>query len=327
MKRLLLCLSVAVSFVGSIFANEEKKIDSVQYWIDNQQDAVTVSSITEFTINCSDLTPGLHTLNYRIMDTNGNYSALQCHGFYKADVAQVAFQIKSLQYWWDDNIEGAVVADYTADEFVLSTDEMKQGLHSLKYRVLDDTGRWSDLRSHYFYKEEPRDSANIVSYTYWWNDLKDLAITKDFESPTAAVEIDEALQVPDEARTNYAGHYTATLNLVVADNHGRTSYLSTNVTYPDNDAPVSDIDADQYVASSDVKLTWKETSNDQMGDYNVYFSKDNGPFILWLPDTKQTTATFKGERGSVYVFTVTGRDALGNRERYDETKCVSVTFE
>ncbi len=133
--------------------------------------------------------------------------------------------------------------------------------------------------------------------------------------------------MPEEARTDFAGHYTATLNLIFTDNHGRSRYLSSDIEYPDNDAPVTDIDADKYVTTSTAKLTWVESTNDKMGDYNVYYSKDGGPFLLWLPDTQLTTATFKGERGSVYVFTVTGRDAFGNREEYDETKCVSVTFE
>lgn len=98
---------------------------------------------------------------------------------------------------------------------------------------------------------------------------------------------------------------------------------------PDFGSPITDIDADSYLVSSAsmVRLNWKEKSNDNMGDYNIYYSKDNGPYMLWLPDTKLTTATFKGEKGSIYLFTVTGRDAFGNREVFDETKCVSVKFE
>lgn len=223
--------------------------------------------------------------------------------------------------------DNAVIAPYTADQFVLSTNALPYGLHSLKYRVRDDAGRWSDLQSHYFYKGEALDSARIVSYSYWWNDLADKVVTKALATPAATFALDEDMTVPDEARTGYAGHYTATLNIAVTDNRGRVAFVQTNVAYPDNDSPVTDIDADKYVTSSTVKLTWTESSNDKMGDYNVYYSKDNGPFVLWLADTKLTTATFKGERGSMYIFTVTGRDAFGNREEYDETKCVSVTFE
>lgn len=327
MKRILSTLIAAAMGVCPILAQEDLQIASLQYWIDDNQAAASTSTEMEFSIDCSSLTTGLHTLHYRVADNKGRYSALQEHGFFKVAPASTATEVASLQYWWDDQHQNAVTMPYTAEEFVLSVNAFPTGLHSLKYRVKDNAGRWSELRSHYFYKGEARDSARIVSYSYWWNDLTGATITRQLEQPTATFELDDDFIVPQEARTGYAGHYTATLNIVITDNHGHISFLTTNVEYPDNDAPVTDIDADKYVSSSTVNLTWTESTNDLMGDYNVYVSKDNGPFMLWLPDTKQTTATFKGEIGSVYLFTVTGRDAFGNREEYDETKCVSVTFE
>lgn len=327
MKRILSTLIAAAMGVCPILAQEDLEIATLQYWIDNNQAAASTSTEMEFGIDCSSLTTGLHTLHYRVADNKGRYSALQEHGFFKVAPASTATEVASLQYWWDDQHQNAVTMPYTAEEFVLSVNTFPTGLHSLKYRVKDNAGRWSELRSHYFYKGEARDSARIVSYSYWWNDLTESIVTRQLEQPTATFELDDDFIVPQEARTGYAGHYTATLNIVITDNHGHISFLTTNVEYPDNDAPVTDIDADKYVSSSTVNLTWTESTNDLMGDYNVYVSKDNGPFMLWLPDTKQTTATFKGEIGSVYLFTVTGRDAFGNREEYDETKCVSVTFE
>lgn len=318
---------VAVLCCPRVFADENITISSIQYWIDENHTAATVCSMTEFDLDCSILSPGMHTLNYRVSDSNGKNSALHQHSFMKLTSPTKATNIASLQYWWDDMHNNAVISPYSEDQFILSTDALPVGLHSLKYRVTDDTGRWSEVRSHFFYKGEARDSVRIESYSYWWNDLKDSMITKRLDTYAATFELDEDFTVPEDARTGFAGHYTATLNIIVTDNHGYTAFLATNVTYPDNDAPVTDIDADKYVTSSTVKLTWVESTNDAMGDYNVYYSKDGGPFVLWLPDTNLTTANFKGERGSAYLFTVTGRDATGNREEFDETKCVSVTFE
>lgn len=327
MKSFIFILIAVVLSVCQLFADENVSISSIQYWIDENHTAAMVSSSTEFDLDCSKLTTGLHTLNYRVLDNEGNYSALFQHSFLKQEPGPAHTDVVTLQYWWDDMHDNAVDAPYSSEEFVLSTDALPYGLHSLKYRVKDNTGAWSDLRTHYFYKGEPVDSARIVSYSYWWNDLNDKMVEKQLNTPAVSFDIDEDFTVPEEARTSYAGHYVATLNIIITDNHGRSVYLTEKVKYPDNDAPTTDIDADCYVASSSVNLTWKELSGDEMGDYNVYFSKDGGPFLLWLPDTKQTTATFKGESGSVYLFTVTGRDSSGNREEYDETKCVSVTFE
>lgn len=333
MKRIISILIAAVMGVCPILAQEDLKIASLQYWIDNNHAAASESTNMEFSIDCASLTPGLHTVHYRVTDNKGHYSALQEHGFFKVSPVGTATAVTSLQYWWDDLTQNTVTMPYSTDEFVLSANVLPVGLHSLNYRVKDNTGRWSELRSHYFYKSEARDSARIVSYSYWWNDLDDHAVTRQLEQPVATFVLDDDFTMPLEARSGYAGHYTATLNIIttlniiITDNHGMSNYLTTNVEYPDNNAPVTDIDADKYVSSSTIKLTWTESTNDLMGDYNVYVSKDNGPFMLWLPDTKQTTATFKGEPGSVYIFTVTGRDAFGNRETYDETKCASVTFE
>ncbi len=327
MKRTIICMVATILCCSAILAEEELQINSVQYWIDDNHTSATVSSYQEFDIGCAELPTGLHTIHFRVADNKGRCSALQEHGFFKVPVSKIATDIESMQYWWDDMYDNAVCAPYTAEQFVLSTDALPFGLHSLKYRVKDNAGIWSELRSHYFYKREATDSARIASYSYWWNDLQEKVVTKKLETPVASFELDEDFTVPEEARTNYAGHYTATLNIVVTDNRGRSAALISNVEYPDNDAPVTDIDADKYVASSTVKLTWTESTGDKMGDYNVYYSKDGEPFLLWLPDTKLTSSDFHGERGSVYVFTVTGRDAFGNREEYDETKCVSVTFE
>lgn len=325
--KAIISVIAAVAVALPIFAQDAPQIASVQYWLDDQTAAMTTGTAMEFDIDCSQLSPGLHTLHYRVADSKGAYSPLHEHGFFKLPARKKASAVATLQYWWDDMEASSVTRPYSDEAFILSTETLPTGLHSLKYRVKDDAGRWSDLRSHYFYKSEPTDSARIVSYSYWWNELIDKSVTKTLAEASATVSIDEDLTVPAEARTDYAGHYTARLNVLLRDNHGRVAYLWEDVKYPDNDAPVTDIDADKYVTSTTVEISWHETSGDKMGDYNVYFSKDGEPFMLWLPDTKLTKASFKGERGSTYVFTVTGRDTFGNREKYDETKCVSVTFE
>ena len=396
MTKLLLCLAAAFA-IFSLWAEADDKLQlqEVQYWIDDHASA-TVSPALEFDVDCNELPPGLHTLFYRVKDSQGKYSSLHAFGFIKPDrikrgtkvesihywwddsivdsrsvpysseqiilsnpnlrpglhtlkyrllddvgkysatfihsfmklaPERVATAVDSIQYWWDDRAQEASIALYMNEELMLPTNDLRAGLHSLNYRLKDDAGRWSASKAHYFYKGEQLDSARIVGYSYWWNDMAEVQKTVTLEEPAASFVLDEDLTVPEEARTGYAGHYTATLNLVITDNHGRTQYLSSNVRYTDNDVPSTDIDADRYVASDLVNISWTELSGDEMGDYNVYVSVDNGPFMLWLPDTKLTTAAFRGERGHSYLFTVTGRDSSGNREAYDETKCVSVAFE
>lgn len=325
-KSIVFIVLVSLFHLGT-HASDEVTISSVQYWIDdNHADASFVPSL-EFDVDCSALSQGMHLLHYRVCDSEGNYSSLQEHGFFKVIAVPNATKIESLQYWWDDMYQNSVTSPYSAEEFTLSTDALPYGLHSLKFRVKDDAGRWSGLQTHFFYKGETLEPSRIVSYSYWWNDLYDEVVTETLATPVEVFELDGDFTIPNSARTNFSGHYHATLNLIVTDSRGSSAFVSANVEYPDNDAPSTDIDADVYVTDATAKLTWTEQSGDAMGDYNVYYSKNDGPFILWLPDTKLTSATFRGEKGCVYLFTVTGRDQFGNREAFDETKCVSVTFE
>ena len=99
----------------------------------------------------------------------------------------------------------------------------------------------------------------------------------------------------------------------------------TDVSYPDVIPPVSVIEADKEQATESVTLKWY-VSNDQVEDYNIYYSENDQPFVLWLPNTTKETATFKGNPGTTYRFTVTARDKAENRETFDENKNVEVIF-
>lgn len=306
------------------------KIESIQYWWDASQDASVLINYTEneLDLNTEGLKEGLHSFNYRVKDDTGVWSEVKNYHFYKVNTdAKVATEIVSIQYWWDDLNENVSEIPYSTEEILAYTDALLSGLHSFNIRVKDDAGEWSEIKSYYFYKGDTISEAEIISYSYWWNDLKESTVTVELETPAKEFEFGEDLKIPEEAKTNYAGHYTATFNFKVTDNRGIVAFTTCDITYPDNDAPTSIIDAESYTANSTVKVFWEETSGDDMGDFNVYYSKDDSPFLLWLPDTKETSASFKGESGSRYRFTVTARDSFGNRENYDESKCVSVIFE
>ena len=81
MKRLIFIMLTAVIGVSPGLAEEDLQVASVQYWIDNDHASATVSSTLEFDVACSDLPTGYHTLHYRVLDSQGHYSALQEHGF------------------------------------------------------------------------------------------------------------------------------------------------------------------------------------------------------------------------------------------------------
>ena len=110
------------------------------------------------------------------------------------------------------------------------------------------------------------------------------------------------------------------------DEVGHVSVLEyADVEYNSGITPTSEIEVDENVAEGCAKLKWQITAG-QAFDYNVYYSENNQPFVLWLPNTTATTATFKGQAGTSYRFTVTARDKFNNSESLNKDKYVKVTF-
>lgn len=124
----------------------------------------------------------------------------------------------------------------------------------------------------------------------------------------------------------YSNKSIARFHIVFGDDMGNVSNTEwADVSYPDVIPPVSAIEVDKEQATESVTLKWY-VSNDQVEGYNIYYSENDQPFVLWLPNTNKETATFKGNAGTTYRFTVTARDKAGNRETFDENKTVEVTF-
>lgn len=122
----------------------------------------------------------------------------------------------------------------------------------------------------------------------------------------------------------YSTTSTVRLHIMFGDDLGNVSLMDEfDISYPDVIPPSSEIEVKEVLKNGDAVLQWG-VKNDQVEDYNVYYSEDNQPFVLWLPNTSDNTAVFKCRLGVTYRFTVTARDKAGNREVLDEQKSVIV---
>ena len=87
----------------------------------------------------------------------------------------------------------------------------------------------------------------------------------------------------------------------------------------------SNITAETNQSSGMIDLKWSALNYvKEIKDYNVYVSEDNAPYVLWMPNTTKTSASYNGKLGKSYRFTVTMRDKDGHVEKYNEKKCVIV---
>ena len=312
--------------------NKEIKITQGEYWIDNneKQDITVSNDQISLMLDVSKLSESMHTLNYRVKDNDGKYSSLQTWIFFKNPLHDTSFKNKtaSVEYWFDDksNVLQSYIASNDTINFSVDAAPLKIGLHTINYRVKDILGNYGRIHTWAFFKTDSK-PTRIGWYKYWWNNNEDKAIKENVETEDAVFIFNKELTIPTYAMTDgFSNNSTARFHIVFGDDMGNTSNIEwADVSYPDVIPPVSVIEADKEQANESVTLKWHVT-NDQVEDYNIYYSENDQPFVLWLPNTNKETATFKGNAGTTYRFTVTARDKAGNRETFDENKTVEVTF-
>lgn len=331
MKRLTYSFLACLLSVQWGFA-QEKSVTICQYWIDsNDRQEIRINGEeVSFVVDASGVNEGIHTLNYRVKDNEGMYSSLQTWIFIKDAQRNPNFVNKtaSVEYWFDDNYN--VLQTYMASndtiQFFADVTPLRIGLHTLNFRVKDILGNYSRIHSWAFFKREPK-ATKISWYKYWWNNNEDKAVKENVEADGSEFVFEKELVIPEYAMTDgYSDSSVARFHIVFGDDLGNVSNVEwADVSYPDMLPPVSMIEVDKEQANESVTLKW-HVVNDQVGDYNIYYAENDLPFVLWLPNTTKETATFKGQPGTTYRFTVTARDKAGNREMLDEGKIVKVLF-
>lgn len=144
---------------GEAFA---QSIDSVEYFFDTDPGtgngnayAVTLSdSITDsITFSFPGLTPGFHTLNFRVRDTNGTWSLYETRTFFLNDTlfdTQASFDTSSAEYFFDTdpgigNGTALTLApgDSIQDTAIAVAAGQQPGFHNLYVRVKDTNNVWS----------------------------------------------------------------------------------------------------------------------------------------------------------------------------------------
>jgi hypothetical protein len=283
------------------------------------------SSSVSFIADASSLTEGIHTLNYRLKDKWGSFSAVQTFIVYRQNPHPDSSIIATFEYWIDDNYDERILLDVKDDivSFNYDASSLSEGPHLISYMLKDSEGFYSGIQHWLFYKAN---NSVIKWYRYWWNNQYDKGEIVQIECPQKEYVFEKLMSVPDYAKTDgYSKNSTARFHIVFGDNSGHVSNVEwVDISYPDVIPPVTNI-AIVEQSDNDVKLEWGVV-DDEIEDYNIYYSEEDQPFILWLPNTTKTNATFKGQAGKTYRFTVTARDKAGNREAMDEKKYAKVTF-
>lgn len=317
-------------FVRNLPKNDTIKVVSCEYWIDNAfNDRIQIpvdSSTFAFMVDGSLLKEGLHQLSYRVQDNEGMYSQTSTWMFMRNALRDTAVvnRVASVEYWYDSDIFNAQQISAETETIMFSADAsmLSEGLHTLSLCACDVLGNKSAPTTWIFYKNTYKPSSKISWYKCWWNNHFDKIEKVTTECDSSVYTFTKELIVPDYAKTDgYSRNSTARFHVVFGDDMDNISNVEyVDVSYPDNQPPVSTIEVE--VGIDKLNLTWS-ANEDDIDFYNIYVSEGGLPFVLWKPNTTSTTAVFKGEAGVEYKFTVTARDKAGNMEKLDETKCVT----
>ena len=163
LKKIILILLVwgLHSAVG-ILPSYGQSLDSIEYFYDadpgagngNVYSIALSDSITDsISFNFPGLTPGFHTLNFRVQDTNGTWSLYESRTFFLNDTifeTQASFDSSSAEYFFDTDPgvgNGTAVKFSPGDSIQDTTMAIAAGLlpgfHNLYVRVKDSNNLWS----------------------------------------------------------------------------------------------------------------------------------------------------------------------------------------
>lgn len=226
--------------VRALPQNEEVKVVKAEYWIDsNEKKELTVNgSQVAFTVEAAEVSEGLHTLNYRLLNNEGRYSPLYTWMFLREELRDESIdnKVSNVEYWIDDISNGVNDVTVSDGEINLSIDasSLNYGLHKLVYRLKDVRGRYSTPKTWVFLKNKPEGNTKVTWYKYWWDDREDMAVTEDVETEGSTFVFEKQLTVPDYIMSKASDNetLTATFHIMFGDDAGRISGIeSADVNY------------------------------------------------------------------------------------------------
>ena len=180
-------------------------LSSYEYWIDkdvtNKKSVESSNGMVTFDLDVSDLSQGVHYLNFRAKDKLGNWSNLLTQYFYRTSTDNgVDNTLNSDEYWIDKDVTNKKTTESTNGTIILDLDvsSLERGVHYLNFRAKDKLGNWSSLLTQYFVCPlENITKGKISNYAYWLNDDLNTLQTGNF-TPTEVLQWDGfLLDIPE----------------------------------------------------------------------------------------------------------------------------------
>ena len=199
MPRRLIIIMLALVW-GVCHAEDAPTLSGYRYWYDSDvSSAQFVKSSNQdisLSLSVDNQAPGVHFLNFMAKNSAEAWGPLYRYIYYIPEVNPGTRELKSYEYWIDDNYSQHISANSRESEqkFIIDVSKLESGVHFFNYRAIDSQGGYGNLKRYIFYMpEDKKQEPKLKSYEYWMDDdyvnhksvmstESDIAITYDISN-------------------------------------------------------------------------------------------------------------------------------------------------
>lgn len=148
-----------------------QNVSTIHYWFDGNSDMAYMESVSSsdivFSYDVSGMSSGMHTLYYRLKDNLGKWSAVFAHHFFIRKTIEDR-NVVALEYWFDKEIQiverNKVNISESDASFEIKVYNLSTGEHTMYYRLLDNKGHYSAVKTFVFEHNNPYEPMMILPY-------------------------------------------------------------------------------------------------------------------------------------------------------------------
>ena len=148
-----------------------------EYWVDEDysQHKTVNSNSAEITlsIDVGNQQIGLHYLNFRAQNTDGEWGSVNRYLYYIPEPPATVAPLKGYEYWLDDQTANRQYVNSNSESVLLNIDvsQLSVGVHYINFRSQNSREEWGMVNRYLFYVPELADpTAGISQYEYWIDD-------------------------------------------------------------------------------------------------------------------------------------------------------------
>ena len=176
---------------------KDYQVNSIHYWFDTDTEVFVESFASgKVTLDLSTLEPGFHMLHYQAVTERGELSPARSMAFYRVspeDFNMKEYDVKKVNYWFDDNTKHTLQTDYKAGTLTLDLSTLEPGFHMLHYQAVTERGELSPARSMAFYRVSPEDfnmkEYDVKKVNYWFDDNTKHTLQTDYKAGTLTLDL------------------------------------------------------------------------------------------------------------------------------------------